>query len=127
MLKNRDSGGRIRRGYRTEKSSFGAYESVLIREELFVPFIGGKSDSHLGHYSAHDRSETLVETKECFSFDYVLPGFKEPSRFRLQEVRAMPIVSNTVLLTPGARFRLDSCIRTLIVSWSLQYVSWLLS
>lgn len=93
---------------------------LFVREQLLVPLVRRKPDSHLRYNTTQDGSQTLIQPHCRFS-PYDLPaGADEATGFYLDTALVCDAGSlGGTVLTPGARALRDSCIRTLTVSTRL--------
>lgn len=92
--------------------------SLLVCQQLLVPFVRSEPDGHLGNDTTQHSSETLVQTERSLLLHDINTGSDESAGFRLRKISlALPIDRNShAALTPGAFARRESCIRTLMVS-----------
>ena len=84
---------------------------------LLIPFVGSETNCHFGHNTRNDCPKSFVEAQWGFPLDYLLASHEEAVAFGLLTGKMRHLTSSQKqCLTPGARARRESCMRTLIVS-----------
>ena len=61
--------------------------SLLVCQQLLVPFVRREPDGHLGNDTTQHSSETLVQTERSLLLHDVNTGSDEPAGFRLRKDR----------------------------------------
>lgn len=75
---------RHRAGLLTDKGGFtGDMTSLLVCQQLLVPFVRGEPDGHLGNDTTQDSSETLVQTESGLLLHDINTGSDESAGFHL--------------------------------------------
>lgn len=92
--------------------------SIFIGQLLLVPFVGSKPNCHFRYDPCDHGPKSFIKTQRSFSFDDFCAGSEEAPTFSLSGSQLLLTALPEQGLTPGARARLESCIRTLIVSFS---------
>lgn len=62
----------------------GNTTSLLVGQQLLIPFVRGETDGHLGNDTSQDSSETLIQTETSLLPEDINTGGNETAGFGLQ-------------------------------------------
>ena len=72
--------------------------SLLIGQQLLVPFVRGEPDGHLGNDTSQNGTQTLVQTQSGLLLHDINTSGQEPARFDLQKHENVSNCSNILQL-----------------------------